>query len=369
MNPPVAESLTGADDDIWQPRSGCGAQCIADDEPGPRVGLPLRVGRLVALVAVMLGAAAALPVLPLLTAHRRAMVVRGVSCGVLRALGIRLEQRGAGLDRRGPGSLVVLNHVSWLDIVVLLAVGRSRIVAKTEVRAWPVVGLIARYVGTIFVDRSRPMTLPDAVSEVRRALAAGQAVSFFPEGTTSCGRTVRRFRPAFFQAAVDTGAPLVPVTLRFAQAGQGRTSSAAFIGDDTLLDSLGRIVGLRDLTISVSYGATIYPAPGATRRVLARVAARAVGASEPSTGTERRITVTLPAPRAVPDPEPVVPQFVVPQFVAPQLCAEPAAAGVLSAPEPLPGPGALPQPAALPQAGALPQPGALPEAGVLRPAA
>ena len=300
MSSPVAETMTEVDDDIWQPRSGCGAQCVADDEPGPTVGLPLRVGRMAALVAVMLAAAAALPVLPLLTARRRALAVRGFSRGVLRSLGIRLEQRGAGLDRRAPASLVVANHVSWLDIVGLFAVGRSRMVAKTEVRAWPVVGLIARCVGTIFVDRSRPMTLPDAVAEVRGALAAGEAVSFFPEGTTSCGRTVRRFRPAFFQAAVDTGAPLVPVTLRFAQAGAGRTSSAAFIGDDTLLASLGRIVGLRDLTISVSYGATIYPAPGATRRVLARVAATAVGASVPSTGTERRITITLPAPRAVP---------------------------------------------------------------------
>jgi 1-acyl-sn-glycerol-3-phosphate acyltransferase len=332
MSSATAETVTEADDDIWQPRSGCGAQCIADDEPGPTVGMPLRVGRTAALAAVMLFAATALPVLPLLTARRRAVAVRGFARGVLRSLGIRLEQRGAGLDRRAPGSLVVVNHVSWLDIVVLLAVGRSRLVAKTEVRAWPVVGLIARCVGTIFVDRSRPTRLPDAVAEVRAALAAGEAVSFFPEGTTSCGRTVRRFRPAFFQAAVDTGAPLVPVTLNFAQPGPGRTSSAAFIGDDTLLVSLGRIVGLRDLTISVSYGATIYPAPGATRRVLARVAATAVGASEPSTGTERRITFTLPAPRTVTVPGPV-------------------AAGAPSAAE------------------APPVAGAVPAAGALRPAA
>jgi 1-acyl-sn-glycerol-3-phosphate acyltransferase len=295
----AAERESPIGDDCWQPRSGCGAPCIADEEPGAEVGLPLRVGRMVALVGVMLATAASLPFLPLLTAHRRSRVVGGFARGILRALGIRLEQRGAGLDRRAPGGLVVVNHVSWLDIVVLLAVGRTRIVAKTEVRSWPVVGQVARYVGTIFVDRSRPKTLPDAVAEVRRALAAGQAVSFFPEGTTSCGRTVRRFRPAFFQAAVDTGAPLVPVTLGFAQADSGRTSSPAFIGDDNLLDSLGRIVRLRDLSISVSYGATIFPAPGATRRVLARVAATAVGASEPSMVADRR-AVTVPAPRSVP---------------------------------------------------------------------
>jgi 1-acyl-sn-glycerol-3-phosphate acyltransferase len=304
---PVAEI-----DEIWQPRSGCGAHCIADDEPGPTVGLPLQAGRMVALVAVMLAASAILPVLPLLRADRRSRVVRRFAHGVLRALGIRLEFRGVGPERGGipggpafAGSLIVMNHVSWLDIVVLLAAGRSRIVAKTEVRGWPVIGQIARYTGTIFVNRSRPLTLPATVAEARDALAAGQTVSVFPEGTTSCGRTVRRFRPAFFQAAADTAAPIVPVTLRFAESGAGRTSAAAFIGDDTLLDSIRRIVGLRGLTISACYGTTIYPAPGATRRTLARMAATAVGASPPAIHAGRRLTITVPAPRTAPAPRTV----------------------------------------------------------------
>jgi 1-acyl-sn-glycerol-3-phosphate acyltransferase len=204
-----------------------------------------------------------------------------------------------------------MNHVSWLDIVVLIAAGRSRIVAKTEVRGWPVIGRIARYTGTIFVDRSRPLTLPASVAEVREALSAGDAVSVFPEGTTSCGRTVRRFRPAFFQAAVDTGAPVVPATLRFAVAGAGRTSAAAFIGEDTLLDSIRRIVRVRGLTISAGYGTTIHPAPGATRGALARMAAAAVGASAPSI---RPAAVPAPAPIAVPAPRvvPVAPAVAPP---------------------------------------------------------
>jgi 1-acyl-sn-glycerol-3-phosphate acyltransferase len=205
--------------------------------------------------------------------------------------------------------------------VVLIAAGRSRIVAKTEVRGWPVIGRIARYTGTIFVDRSRPLTLPASVAEVREALAAGDAVSVFPEGTTSCGRTVRRFRPAFLQAAVDTGAPVVPVTLRFALAGAGRTSGAAFIGDDTLLDSIRRIIRLRGLRISACHGTTIYPAPGATRGALARMAAAAVGASVPSI---RLATVPVPAPIAVPAPRavPVVP--VAPPVPAPAALPAPA---------------------------------------------
>jgi 1-acyl-sn-glycerol-3-phosphate acyltransferase len=269
-------------DELWQPRSGCGHHCIADDEPAPRVGWPLRIGRLAAVAGVMLAAGASLPVLSLLPAGPRGRLVRRFARGVLRALGIRLERRGAMTDRPvAGGTLVVMNHVSWLDIVVLLAVGRSRLVAKTEVRGWPVVGQVAARIDTIFVDRSRPRCLPGTVGEVRAALAAGQAVTVFPEGTTSCGRTVRRFRPAFFQAAVDTGARVAPLTVRFRLAGAGRTSAAAFIGEDTLLTSVGRIIGLRGLIIGLHYGATIHPVPGATRRELARIAGAAVGASGP----------------------------------------------------------------------------------------
>ena len=320
-------------DELWQPRSGCGAHCIADDEPGPRVGWPLVAGRMIVLVAVMFGAAVSLPVLPWLPAERRARVVRQFAFGVLRSLGIRLELRG-GPDLRAPGALIVMNHVSWLDIVVLLAAGRSRIVAKTEVGRWPVIGPIAGYVGTIFVNRSRPLTLPDTVAEVRAALAEGRSVSVFPEGTTSCGRTVRRFRPAFFQAVADTAAPIVPITLRYAQAGVGRISAPAFIGDDTLLHSIGRIVRLRGLTVSACCGATIYPAPGAGRRTLARMAAMAVGASAPTFHSTGPLRITVPAPRG-PGPRVPAPRVPAPMPVATSSVAtSPVATPAVAAPEP-----------------------------------
>jgi 1-acyl-sn-glycerol-3-phosphate acyltransferase len=275
--------------DLWRPVSACGPACLTGDEPFQPVSRLRRGWRLAAAAGVMLVAAALVPVLPLLRAPRRARLVRGCARHVLRALGIRVDAHGHLPDRRTGavggtahgGVLVVANHVSWLDIVVLLAAERTRLVAKTEVRDWPVVGRIARYAGTVFVDRSRPRALPAAVEAVRGALAAGEVVVVFPEGTTSCGRSTGRFRPAFFQAAVDAGAPVVPVTLRFRLAGFGETAAAAFIGDETLLASLRRVLRLPGLTIGLSYGAMIHPAPDATRRSLARVAATAVGASGP----------------------------------------------------------------------------------------
>jgi 1-acyl-sn-glycerol-3-phosphate acyltransferase len=280
---------------VWTPTSNCGAHCLRGDQ-APLVGRAVRTARLAALLAVMLGAAALIAVLPLLPRGARAAALRRFARAVLRVLGIRLTVRG-----RLPGerALVVSNHVSWLDIIVILAAGRSRLVAKSEVRDWPVVGRLAAGTGAFFLDRSRPKALLSTVDSVRAALAAGDVVTVFPEGTTSCGEGAGTFRPAFFQAVVDSGASVVPLTLSFRAAGEP-TTRPAFIGDDTLLESMRRVLALRGLTIRLSFGAVIHPGPAASRRTLARIAARAVGLPA---RTVAPVATTIPFPA----PAPVVP--------------------------------------------------------------
>jgi 1-acyl-sn-glycerol-3-phosphate acyltransferase len=202
---------------------------------------------------------------------------------LLAVLGVRLRGRGP-MPRAG--SLLVANHVSWLDIVALLALGPARLVAKREVRGWPGIGLLAGLSGAIFVDRARPKALPETVGEVAAALRAGRSVAVFPEGTTFCGtpcdassaRTSTRFRPAVFQAAVDAGAPIVPIAISYC------STAAAFIGDDSLWSSVVRVARLRDLTVTLVGAPAIHPEPGASRRVLARAAEASVGLSPAALG-------------------------------------------------------------------------------------
>jgi 1-acyl-sn-glycerol-3-phosphate acyltransferase len=179
---------------------------------------------------------------------------------LMRALGIRWSIVGAPIR---PGALLAGNHVSWLDIVVMMAVDeRVRMVSKVEVGAWPVIGRLARDRRTIFVDRSRPLSLPGTVAQVATALRAGDAVQVFPEGTTTCGAHPARWRPAFLQAAIDAGAPVQRFTLLFS------TPAAAFVDDENLLASLRRVLRLRGLSITVLIGE---PQPAASpRRELAR---------------------------------------------------------------------------------------------------
>ncbi|WP_438488351.1 lysophospholipid acyltransferase family protein [Streptomyces sp. S186] len=233
-----------------------------------------------------------------LRAHARALLaalavgleVRGVAgaAGVAGVAGVagplsvpRTEPAVGPAERapgaaRSPGTLIVLNHVSWLDIVALLAVEPATLLAKREVGRWPLVGGLARRAGTHFIDRTNPRRLPYTVGELSALLAAGRSVAVFPQATTWCTAEQGAFRRATFQAALDAGAPVRPVTVAYAQ--QGRpTTVAAFCGDDSFAASLRRVAAARGLTVRI----TVHPAlptagRGLDRRALAAAAERAV---------------------------------------------------------------------------------------------
>ncbi|NJC70901.1 1-acyl-sn-glycerol-3-phosphate acyltransferase [Planosporangium thailandense] len=256
-------------DSLWQPRSSCDAQCLPEPGSVPRAGAVRVAARLVAATAVIACAVVTVPLVLPLSRTARGNVLRLLAGAVLAALGVRHTLRGR-VPRRG--ALIVANHVSWLDVLVLLAHTPARLLAKREVRSWPVIGPLAAATGTVFVDRRRPRALPGTVAAVADALRAGDVVAVFPEGTTWCGRTGGHFRPAVFQAAVDAGAPVVPVALRFTLAAGSDTTVAAFLGEDTLLASLRRVVAVRGLHVVVQAHPALHPIPGASRRALARVA-------------------------------------------------------------------------------------------------
>ncbi|WP_033334137.1 MULTISPECIES: lysophospholipid acyltransferase family protein [Streptomyces] len=265
---------------VWLPTATCRPEtCLA--EPSPEVSHPRRVLRLTACLAAVVAGVVLTPPVRLLPYDTRDRLIRLWARVLLRTLGVAVHLTGAGGGPGGGGVLVVANHVSWLDIP-LLAVGRpGRSLAKTEVRQWPVLGRLIAGGGTVFLDRDRLRTLPDTVTAVAEMLRSGQPVIVFPEGSTWCGRESGRFRPALFQAAVEAGAFVQPVTIRYRLADGRPTSVPAFVGDDGLLTSLARVVAARGLVAEVTFLPPI-PPPGpqptraGARRDLARRAQAAV---------------------------------------------------------------------------------------------
>ncbi|MCM2579651.1 lysophospholipid acyltransferase family protein [Streptomyces meridianus] len=204
------------------------------------------------------------------------------------SFGLRVRVSGCPGPVAGRPALVVANHISWLDVALVAAVRPGRVVAKSDIAFWPVLGRIAALGGTLFLERERLRALPGAVAEMTRTLGRGTSVVVFPEGSTWCGRRQGPFRPAAFQAAIDAAVPVQPVLIRYRSADGRPAAAASYVGEDTLVASLRRVVAARGLIAEVRVLPLIPPGAHPDRRALARAAHAAVTAARGEReGTER----------------------------------------------------------------------------------
>jgi len=211
---------------------------------------------------------------------------------LLRILGTQLRLEGP--PAAPAGSVLVMNHSSWLDIFALLATFPVRLVAKSEIRGWPVLGRLAVGAGTLFIERGRGRQAHRTNDLIAAALRSGQIIGIFPEGTTSEGDVLLPFHAALFQPAVSAQALVQPVALRFYDRSGAPTKSAVYAGEISLIASLWRIVSEISLTVEVRVIGPVATA-GKDRRQLAReceeAIARALGVPAPKSrapGTEGR---------------------------------------------------------------------------------
>lgn len=303
-------------DHAWLPRATCDTECIrvGGYQATRRLIVALRVARRITLLVLLA------PALPLLAGVLPGWSKsRQIYCRLLLwCLGVKVTVSG-GPIRNLPGVLVVSDHTSWLDILTIgAALPSSRwrasplsFVARADVAATAAVRMMARIVKVIPIERAKLRQLPEVVATVAARLYAGHTVVAFPEGTTWCGLSGDEaargrggqswtsshshqgsgpFYPAMFQAAVDTGRPVQPLRLRY-QHRDGRASTVpAYIGDDTLLRSIGRLMVARR-TVARIYVESLQ-LPGDDRRELARRCQAAIRATAmPDSDQGRRSSV------------------------------------------------------------------------------
>lgn len=172
---------------------------------------------------------------------------------MLRVLGIPLQVHGEP-PPRGP-MLLVANHLSWLDILVMHSARHCRFVAKSDVKRWPLIGTLATGAGTLYIEREKRRDAMRVVHHVRESLLAGDIVAIFPEGTTGDGERLLPFHANLMQAAISGDAPVQPVALRFVDLASGERSPVPlWLGDDTLVHSLWRTVTDRPFAAHVHFG-------------------------------------------------------------------------------------------------------------------
>ena len=206
-------------------------------------------------------------VFPRLSSEQQAMRVQAWAFAMLGRFGIHLVVKGQA-PVGGP-VLLVANHISWLDIVVIHAARHCRFVSKAELRHWPLVGVLATGAGTLFIERESRRDAMRVVHHMAERLRAGDVLAIFPEGTTSDGVSLLPFHANLIQAALDAGSPAQAVSLDYRDAATGARSAAViYIDDDTLLTSVWRILHASRMTARMAY-AEPQQAAGLDRRAWA----------------------------------------------------------------------------------------------------
>lgn len=180
----------------------------------------------------------------------RAVWLHRLCFRVAKITGIRIEIAGT-IPARG---LVVANHLSYLDIILLSAVARAAFVSKSEVATWPFFGRCARYAGTIFVDRKRRGAVADVAEEMRTALGAHVPLVLFPEGTSSGGESVLPFKPSLFAPVADLRCEVTACAIGYTLPGGSVPDEVAYWRDHDFAPHLLNLLGKTGLGIRIAFG-------------------------------------------------------------------------------------------------------------------
>jgi len=194
--------------------------------------------------------------------------------GLLKALNIHLYCIGKPPTIDVPRALFAANHVSWLDICVMMAACPTRFVAKSEISGWPVLGLLCRNTGTLFIERSKRSDTLRINQSIGDVLASGERVTIFPEGTTSDGSELKHFHASLLQSAVTMDALLYPVAIRYCNMAGETCQEAAYI-DPSLVLSLKQILNQPRIDVQLSFSDPIQSGRK-NRRELARLSEQAI---------------------------------------------------------------------------------------------
>ena len=175
-----------------------------------------------------------------LTLEQRAVWLQQAASMILKCLGIKYQVEGQ-LPCCG---LVVSNHLSYLDIVIISAAMPCFFVAKMEIVGWPFFGKAARTGGTIFLDRSSLASAMSVADQITERLNLPVPVLLFPEGTSTDGAQVLRFHSRLIDPATTAGAPITAAALRYEIEGGVEERELCWYGDESFATHMWKVLGV-----------------------------------------------------------------------------------------------------------------------------
>ena len=179
---------------------------------------------------------------------------------LLRILKIKFTLSGEVLKFLSKDSyLVVSNHISWLDIPVIFSLKPITFVSATDIKTWPIIGMLAKISGAIFVDRDRKSSLIEVIQAMNQHFKNDkQSICIFPEGITSNGYQVLPFKSNLFQSAFESNKLLLPLSIKYKENNM-ITNRTSFHGSTTLLQSFKRVAKSNHIEVDVDIGYPMKP--------------------------------------------------------------------------------------------------------------
>jgi len=222
-----------------------------------KIRAPLRAALAGGMSGAMLAALSLEELMHEVTEERRNGYVRRwarLLLGVLR-VDLRVDDEMGGIDvlvesRGEKPLLVVANHRSTIDILLMLHLFGGQLLERGDMASWPAIGLMARRAGTLFVDRSDPTSGAGAVQRMRERLRRGITVGVFPEGTTFPDDEVRAFQAGAFVAVAREKGIVLPVGIAYERAD-------SIYGNEPIADHLKRLAQARSTSVAVAIGTPI----------------------------------------------------------------------------------------------------------------
>jgi 1-acyl-sn-glycerol-3-phosphate acyltransferase len=192
------------------------------------------------------------------TKNQQERIIRFWCKRLLSIFEIKVEVTGLGTYLMNQKKyLMVANHISWMDIIVIQSIKPCIFVAKSDVASWPLFGWVAQMTGTIFIKRDKVSDIKKALKKMKRRLIK-RSVCIFPEGTSTNGRYLLPFKSNLFQSSIDTNKSILPLCLRYEQ-NNTYSDKAAFVDDMSLVDSINKIKQEKDIYVIVEVLQPIRP--------------------------------------------------------------------------------------------------------------
>ncbi|MDC3386195.1 1-acyl-sn-glycerol-3-phosphate acyltransferase [Gammaproteobacteria bacterium] len=174
---------------------------------------------------------------------------------ILKIIGVKTTIKG---KIKSGSYLIISNHSSWLDIIILGSTFKTTFLSKIEVSRWPVIGKITTAVDMLFINRGAKDAASHAVNGISKFILNNRNVTIFPEGTSSGGKDLLKFKPRLFASCIDTNSPIQCVIIRYPYKEKNIHPSVPFVRGDSLFLNILKVLFQDNITAEITISDFVY---------------------------------------------------------------------------------------------------------------